>query len=193
MSSLSFLVIVLGADIAAPPGVGAAPVAAEATLSQRLASLEAALAKEERHFQIWRWSWTATYAALTVGSLVAVPFVAKEARVDYYTAAVTSAAAVVPTLLFVQPPPPAYLPGAEAPARLRLAEQRLAEVAAYQREARTWKVHVINIAVNAATSAFLGFGFDRWKSAALNFVAGTALGELQILTHPNQARHLLSH
>lgn len=188
---MAHLVALVGGLLAAQPtvpgGPGSSALAVQSPLSQRLATLEAALSGEERRFQTWRWSWAATYAALAAGNLIALPFVSRQARIDYYTGAVTSAAAVAPTLLFMQPAPPSFHEGATADTRLEEAEARLAEVAQYQRDARGWKVHALNVAINAAVSAFLGFGFDRWQAAGINLVGGTALGELQILTHPDRA------
>jgi hypothetical protein len=172
---------------AATPTIQAA--AAPPAAGLRLVPIDVVLAREERRFVIWRWTWTATYAAFALGSIAALPLVDRESRIDFYTGAVTSTLAIVPTLLFRQPSPPAPSYGSpgddDAAGRLRLAEARAIEIAAYQRAARGPAAHIVNLAFNAAVSLFLGLGFDRWPSAGLNFVGGTILGEAQIYTHPS--------
>jgi hypothetical protein len=66
-------------------------------------------------------------------------------------------------------------------------EATYAQVVAFQRGARTWPMHVINVLFNAGVSAFLGFGYGRWQSAGLNLIVGSAIGEAQIFTQPQGA------
>jgi hypothetical protein len=154
--------------------------------SLRAAALESTLASEQRRFEIWRWSWTAAYGALTVGSLALVPSTPKADRVDLYTGAVTSAIAIAPPFLFPQPTP-ACPPG---PGQLECAQAALDQVAAFQREGRGLLMHAINLAYNAVAAGFLAIGYGRWRSAALTFAGGFALGELQIFTQPQGAARL---
>jgi hypothetical protein len=159
-------------------GVGR-PVAADQTID-----VEARLAQQERAFQRWRWAWAGIYSALTVGNLALVPFTARKDRIDLYVGAATSVIGVPPLFLFTQPrlgEKPCAL------ARLTCAEQKLGEVAAFQRDARGWLSHAATFAVNAAGAAVLGFGYDRWRSAALSFGIGMAIGEVQIFTAPRGA------
>jgi hypothetical protein len=156
----------------------ARPVAADQTRE-----VEARLAQQERSFQRWRWAWAGIYSALTIGNLALVPFTARKDRIDLYVGATTSAIGIPPLFLFPQP----RLGEPCGAARLTCAEQKLTAVAAFQREARGWVPHVATFAVNAAAGAVLGFGYQRWRSAALAFGAGMAIGEVQIFTAPRGA------
>lgn len=135
------------------------------------------LSLEEAKFRRWRAAWTVTFSALAVGNLALVPAVRREDRIDFYVGAATSAAAIPLTLAFRQPEPAPFID--------RDAAWRA--VGDYQRGAHSWPMHAINLAFNAAVSAFLGFGYGRWPSAAANLVVGTAMGEYQIYTHPDGA------
>lgn len=151
----------------------------------QVAAVEARLEQQDRAFTRWRWGWAATFAALTAANLAFVPVVPRQDRIDLYVGAATSAIAIPPVFLLSQPSPRAGEPCAGE--RLACARARLGEVAAFQRAARGWPMHLINLAFNAAAGAFLGFGYERWPSAVLTFGVGAALGELQILTHPSGA------
>jgi hypothetical protein len=148
-------------------------------------AVEARLAQQERAFQRWRWAWVGIYTGLTVGNLVLAPFTARRDRIDLYVGAASSAVAIPPLFIFTQPrldEPPCALES-----RLACAEQKLYDVAAFQREARGWVPHVATFVVNAAAGAVLGFGYGRWRSAALTFGIGMAIGEVQIFTQPRGA------
>jgi hypothetical protein len=174
------------AAVALAPGSARAQPAPALDASLRAAALEATLDSEERRFAIWRWSWTAAYGVLTLGSLALVPSTPRADRVDLYTGAVTSALAIAPPFLFPQPvhrcPP--------GPGRLACSQAALDQVAAFQREGRGLLMHAINVAYNALAAGFLAIGYGRWRSAALTFAGGFALGELQIFTQPQGAARL---
>jgi hypothetical protein len=172
--------------VLAPGSARAQPTALDESL--RAAAIEATLDSEQRRFEIWRWSWTAGYGALTVGSLALVPSTPPADRVDLYTGAVTSALAIAPPFLFPQPAHSCQ-PG---PERLACAQATLDRVAAFQREGRGLLMHAINLAYNALAAGFLAIGYGRWRSAALTFAGGFALGELQIFTQPQGAARLQS-
>ena len=144
----------------------------------------------------WNWGWAAGIAASGVGSLVAVPFVAPENRVDYYTGAVLAGAGTLPFLLA----PPDVIdnsrelhaklmaapPGtdAEVCAMLGDAESRLVRDARNERLMSGWWAHAANAAINAGAFFFLGFGYHHWLSGALNGGIGFAIGEAVIFTQP---------
>src|SRR3954447_25664830 len=78
----------------AAPGAGC-PVPSEADPSlaniaarERLAWIDGHLGAEAHRARWWTWGWGGGVAAGGVASLVAVPFVVPENRVDYYTGAV---------------------------------------------------------------------------------------------------------
>ena len=182
----------LAACLVGAPAVGLAPGSARAQPapaldeSLRAAALETTLDTQGRQFAVWRWSWTAAYGALTLGSLALVPSTPGPDRVDLYTGAVTSALAIAPPFLFPQPghscPP--------GPGRLACAQAALDRVAAFQRDGRGLLMHAINLGYNALAAGFLAIGYGRWRSAALTFAGGFALGEVQIFTQPQGAARL---
>jgi len=152
----------------------------------RLAELQTLLAREERNFELWRWSWTIGYGMLSAVNLYFVPTAPREDRIDLYVGAGASALALAPLLLWSQPE---YRPtdAACSASPLACAENTWRRVATFQRESQGLMVHVINFAYNAAVGALLGFGYGHWRAAALNFGVGSALGEVQILTQPTRA------
>jgi hypothetical protein len=149
------------------------------------AELEARLVQQDQAFTRWRWGWAATFATLTVANLALVPVVPRDVRIDLYVGTTTSALAIAPLFLLSQPSLDSGPPCAGA--RLPCARAKLDEVARFQRAARSWPVHLLNVVFNAAAGAVLGFGYDRWASAAVTFGVGVAIGELQIFTHPRGA------
>jgi hypothetical protein len=178
--------LVVAPAVALTSGAARAQPAPALDEALRAAALEATLDAEGRRFAIWRWSWTAAYGALTLGSLALVPGTPRADRVDLYTGAVTSALAIAPPFLFPQPAPSCR----GAPARLACTRAALDQVAAFQREGRGLLMHAINLAYNGLAAGFLAFGYGRWRSAALTFAGGFALGELQIFTQPRGAARL---
>jgi hypothetical protein len=154
---------------------------------QRLAVLTDFLDGEERRFETWRWGWVAGFAALAAANLAVAPALPKESRIDAWTGAACSAVALPPLFIFRQPDPSRCAASGPTENRLRCAEATLSAVARSQRAARSWPMHAVNIGFNLAVSAFLGLGYGRWRSAALNLGGGTLVGELQILTHPRSA------
>ncbi len=64
------------------------------------------------------------------------------------------------------------------------AERRLERDAWSERRGTGPAMHVATILVNVAAALALGILFDRWTSAEINLFAGTAVGELQVLTEP---------
>jgi hypothetical protein len=178
--------IALTTALVIAPGRASAQPATALDQSLRAAALEAALDSEAHRFATWRWSWTAAYGALTLGSLALVPRTAREDRVDLYTGAVTSALAIVPPFVFGQP----VRACPSGPGRLTCAQATLDEVAAYQRDGRGLLMHAINLAYNALAAGFLAIGYRRWGPAAVTFAGGFALGELQIFTQPDGAARL---
>ncbi len=71
--------------------------------------------------------------------------------------------------------------------RLRFATQTLDQVADAQALATSWMSHVGNVLVNGGLGLGLGLGFDRWRSAFILGVGGTAVGEVMTLTRPRGA------
>lgn len=176
---------------AAAPGLG------DVDPARRFSWIDAQLTSGRRTARIWTFSWGGGIAAAGIGSLLAVPFVAPENRVDWYTGAV-SAGVGVATLVIV---PPAVLrtapelqsqiantpPGADLCPLLRVAEADLARVARDEERQGAWYVHLGNVLFNLGLGLFLGLGYHHWEAGAINAAAGAAVGEALILTRPTAA------
>jgi hypothetical protein len=162
----------------------------------RLEWIDQRLTHEAHRMSLWNWGWAIGIGASGAGSLAAVPFVAPENRVDYYTGAALAAAGVIP---FVVAPPTVIHDGHELHAKLLAAPPGTdAEVCALLSDAETrlvrgarnehllsgWWSHAANVAINTGAFLFLGFGYHHWLSGALNGGAGFIIGETVILTQP---------
>jgi hypothetical protein len=164
----------------------------------RLQWIDLRLSHEAHRMSWWNWGWAIGIGASGAGSLAAVPFVAPENRVDYYTGAALAGAGILP---FVLAPPDvihdghelhakllAAPPGtdAEVCAMLTDAETRLVRGARNERLLSGWWSHAANVAINAGAFFFLGFGYHHWLSATLNGAAGFVVGEAVIFSQPRQ-------
>ena len=178
----------------APPDAGAALAATDGRV--RLEWIDRRLAREAHRMSWWNYGWAVGIGASGVGSLAAVPFVAPENRVDYYTGAVLAAGGVIP---FLVAPPDVIANSRELRAKLVLtppgtdtevcalladAEHRLVQDARNERLLSGWWSHAANAAINAGAFFFLGFGYHHWLSGALNGGIGFAIGETVIFTQP---------
>lgn len=175
----------------------AAPALAAVDPGRRLTFIDARLTSAEHDARIWTYGWGIGFAAAGLGSLAAVPFVAPQNRVDYYTGAV-SAGVGVATLIIVPPEvldaAPALRaeiarspPGAAPCALLGAAEDHLVRVARDEERQGAWYVHLGNVVFNVGVGLFLGLGYHHWAAGAINAGVGTAVGEALILTRPTAA------
>jgi hypothetical protein len=173
------------------------PLLAGVDSTRRLEFIDARLTSAERKARIWTYGWGGGIAAAGIGTLVAVPFVAPENRVDWYTGAV-SAGVGVATLIIV---PPVVLdaapalraqiasaaPGTNVCPLLQGAEADLVRVARDEERQGGWYVHLGNVLFNVGLGLFLGLGYHHWEAGAINAAVGTAVGEALILTRPTAA------
>lgn len=184
------------ADTRCPAPEGAGEVVAATDGRVRLEWIDERLSREAHRMSWWNWGWAAGIGASGVGTLVAVPFVAPENRVDYYTGAALAGIGVIP---FLVAPPDVIHDGRELHAMLvagppgtdvevcRMladAEARLVRDARNERLLSGWWSHAANLALNAGAFLFLGFGYHHWESGAINGAAGFVIGETVIFTQP---------
>jgi hypothetical protein len=182
-----------------PTPAAAGPQLAGVDPTRRLAFLEERLTYAEHKARLWTFGWGGGIAAAGIGSLVAVPFVAPENRVDWYTGAVSAGvgvaaiAIVPPVVLETAPALRADIASATLPADvcslLATAESDLVRVARDEERQGAWYVHVGNVLFNVGLGLFLGLGFHHWEAGAINAAVGTAVGEALILTRPTAAIH----
>jgi hypothetical protein len=135
-----------------------------------------------------------------VASLIAVPFVPTEQRVDWYASAISAGIGVLPFLLM---PPRAIgdsnhlqrerqlAPATPTPQQLcpllADAEARLTRGAEEQRQQQAWWVHAANLGFNLGVFLVLGLGYGHWTAGAINGGAGAVVGEAIILTRPTSS------
>ena len=176
-----------------PVPAGAAPALGARSDRERLDFLRDRLDREQARVRTWNWSWRAAYGALVVGQAIPGALVHDRGlRIDL----LWGAASAVPGLLFMtfaplELDPPAAPDGSCA--TLEREEQRLASAARAEAGNVDWTFHAGNLAINAAFALVLGLGYGRWQSAALNFVPGFLIGELNALTQPRRAPDDLAH
>jgi len=162
--------------------------------ARRLSWISERLTHAEKNARLWTFGWGGGIAAAGVGSLVAVPFVTSESRVDWYTGAVSAGVGVAafviapPAILRDAPALRAEIARASADADLcpllAAAEARLVHDARDEERQGRWYVHVGNLVFNAGLGLFLGLGYHHWGAGAINAVAGAAVGEAIIFTQP---------
>jgi hypothetical protein len=187
-----------GAETRCPKPTGAEPALAATDGRVRLEWIDRHLSREARRMSYWNWGWAIGIGASGVGSLIPVPFVAPENRIDYYTGAVLAALGVLP---FVLAPPDVIRDGRELHAHLLVtpldtdaqvcvmlldAERRLVDDARDERLLSGWWSHAANVAINTGAFLFLGLGYHHWLSGAITGGVGIVIGEAVILTQPVQ-------
>ena len=177
-----------------PEGAAAALAATDGRL--RLEWIDQRLSHEAHRMSRWNYGWAIGIGASGIGTLIAVPFVDPDDRVDYYTGATLAAIGVLPFLLA---PPDVIQDGRELHAKLRDfpprsdaavcemlgdAERRLVEDARNERLLSGWWSHAANLAINTGAFLFLGLGYHHWLTGAINGGAGFVIGEAVIFTQP---------
>ncbi len=144
------------------------------------------LRDEARSARTWRYTWSGVNAGLMVGAFVAVPLVDKESRPDWIVSGVGSGVTVLATWFF-----PLRVESAADELEALPADQRSRHFARLRLESAddeharvTWPWHLVNFGLSAAAGSIIAFGYGHYASGLVTTVAGTALGEAQILTQP---------
>jgi hypothetical protein len=163
----------------------------------RLSWIDQRLSETARTARVWTWGWGGGIAAAGVGSLVPIPFVRADNRIDWYTSAFSAAVGVVPFLfspLSVTRDAPELRrltvrlqPGDDACPLLAEAERMLVRNAENQSRGRAWWLHAANLAFNTGITLFLGVGYGHWSAGLINGLSGAAVGEAIIFTQPRQS------
>lgn len=179
------------------------PALGDVDPARRLAWIDGHLSHAEKNARLWTFGWGGGIAAAGIGSLAAVPFVAKESRVDWVTGAVSAGVGVAafviapPALLHDAPALRAEIARRRSDAAaaaadadtdvcplLAAAEARLVHDARDEERQGRWYVHVGNLVFNAGLGLFLGLGYHHWGAGVVNALAGAAVGEAIIFTRP---------
>ncbi len=164
----------------------------------RLEWIDGRLSREAPRMKLWNWGWAIGIGGAGLGTLVAVPFVSRDSRIDYHTGAGAAAIGVAP---FILSPPRVIDDARTLRARLEIAapqtddqvckllaeaEEMLVRDARNEHATSAWWAHAGNLAFNAAITLFEGFGFHRWSGGLINGISGLAVGEAVILSQPTR-------
>ena len=179
----------------APPA-GGDPGLAVVDGRDRIHWIDTRLARTASRGRFWARGWAIGVGAAGVASLVPVPFVAADDRVDWYTSAVSAAVGVIPLWasplsvtrdapkLHAQIAASKWSDDDQVCALLVDAEQKLVADAANQKWQQGWWIHAGNMAFNTGVMLFLGLGYHHWSSGIINGVLGAGVGEAIIFTQP---------
>ena len=163
----------------------------------QLASHWRALESEELHARLWYWGWSGFLGTVVVTEVVIAATTTNQgAKINAYYNIGFSGAGMLAVLLF--PPAAAYgldairaMPedtDAHRAAKARALDALFERAASGERWYRSPWNHVLGLTVNAGLSAILYFGYKLGGRALLTLVAGSAIWEAQIWTHPTAAR-----
>jgi hypothetical protein len=156
-----------------------------------------AVEEEELHARLWYWGWSGFLGAVVAAEVVIAATTENQgAKINAYYNIGFSGAGMLAVLLF--PPPAAFGLDAIRGMPEDTEEQRAAKgralrelfdrAAKQERFYRSTLNHVIGLTVNASLAAILYFGYKLGGRALLTLVAGSAIWEAQVWTHPAAAR-----
>lgn len=154
-----------------------------------------ALVRGERQSHYWQYGWSGIYAV----SLAKDAYLASEAddrddRFDARVGTVKSALALGGMFIDRQPHPEARreFERLEAAGNIEQARALMLEVAAEERERRSWQARLDSLVVNTLGGLTIGVGDDRPRDGFISFATGMLVSELQLRTQPTQAGHALN-
>ncbi|MCE8004519.1 hypothetical protein [Billgrantia ethanolica] len=164
------------------------PLALAQQSSQEYQAYEDALARGERHANVWQYGWAGVYAStLAVNVYQASESDSRDTRYDARVGTVKSALALAGTLMDRQPHPAARRQLREGDGDMESARRLLHEVAAEERQRRSLEARLGSLLVNTASGLLIGVGDGRGRDGAINFATGMLVSELQLQTQPRQA------
>lgn len=156
--------------------------------TQEYQAYEDALARGERHANVWQYGWAGIYATtLAVNVYQASEASDRDDRYDARVGVVKSALALAGTLRDRQPHPAAYRELREGDGNIESARKLLHAVAEEERQRRSLEARLGSLLVNTASGLLIGLGDGRGRDGAINFATGMLVSELQLQTQPRQA------
>ena len=161
----------------------------------RIAWIQARLAHTAHSATLWLRGWEIGIATAGAINLALIPILGDthDHRVVFGIGAASAAIGLIPFIVR----PPRVIADDHAVATLAAtstdrcavlaeAERRLAASATAQRQQRAWYVHVGNVAFNAGLTLVFG-AFGHWDAGIASGIAGAAVGEAIIFTHPSDS------
>lgn len=156
--------------------------------TQKYQAYADALARGERHANVWQYGWAGIYATtLAVNVYQASEASDRDDRYDARVGVVKSALALAGTLRDRQPHPAAYRELREGDGNIESARKLLHAVAEEERQRRSLEARLGSLLVNTASGLLIGLGDGRGRDGAINFATGMLVSELQLQTQPRQA------
>ncbi|MFQ3790004.1 hypothetical protein [Halomonas sp. A29] len=166
----------------------ASPLALAQSAEGEYQAYEDALARGERHANVWQYGWAGIYASsLALNVYQASESDSRDTRYDARVGAVKSVLALAGTLMDTQPHPAANRELREGDGDIESARRLLHAVAAEERQRRSMQARLGSLAINAASGLLIGVGDGRGRDGAINFATGMLISELQLQTQPRQA------
>ncbi len=170
------------------PGLALAFPALAQPPSAEYQTYEDALARGERHANVWQYGWAGVYAStLAVNVYQASESDSRDTRYDARVGAVKSALALAGTLMDRQPHPAARRQLQDGDGDIESARRLLQAVAEEERQRRSLEARLGSLLVNTASGLLIGVGDGRGRDGAINFATGMLVSELQLQTQPRQA------
>lgn len=179
----------------AAAGLGLVPA------GQRLEYVRSELRHAARRSRIWSYLWLAFYGGGTTLELTLAAVVPRDARIDFYVGGAASVLGIgaqlvlAPRIIADQRALEARLalagPAGDTCALLADAERVLYRDAASEHEGGEPLLHGAVFLVNIAAGLVIGIFANRWPSALVQIFAGSAIGELTMLTQPTDSRDVL--
>ena len=174
------------------------PPNCEAADLQRFDYLTAAELRAYNKTDRWRSSWMTFYGALALGQLTySLSLDNRDRKVDVYTSAATAIVGFVAIarLPLLTPAKHEHFQNrfrqtadkSSKCLQLGELEQDFANIAAGERQGKSFKRHASAVAFNVGVALFLGFGFHHWRTAVVKTITGIAISELAIYSQPTLA------
>jgi hypothetical protein len=195
--------IVLVAALLAAPGVkalecpamqGIPPELSQIDAQKRLDFIRSRLDRSAYNLGIWKWTWTGVFAGITIGQGIATKTDSELSQVKWAVGTAVSGIGLIGTLIgkhralndapVLDATPDGATPAATCYA-LAKAEEFLIRDAEDDHHAKWGPLnHLLNGGLNLVAGLVLGIFFHQWGNGLTQFVAGTAVGELQIFVQP---------
>jgi hypothetical protein len=177
------------------PIKGGVPELGKVDAEVRLRFLRDRLRYAARRTRIWSYTWTGIYSTLMVGQLALMDPHDRNSLIDNGIGAGASLIGVLSIALIPQSVMSDQWwlerrlkhakPGTDVCALLAEAEGLLIRDAKSSAFGKSPLTHAGNFAINIGLGFVLGFGFGHWNQAAIQGLTGIAVGEIMIISQPN--------
>jgi hypothetical protein len=177
------------------PITGGTPELGRIDASVRLRFLRDRLRLAAHRTRIWTWTWAGIYSSLTVGNLALMAGTDRSGLIDDGVGAGASFVGILAIALspqkvigdqyWLERRLRTAPPGTDVCALVADAERLLLRDAKSSAFGKSALTHAGNFVFNIGIGFLLGFAFDHWKQAAIQGLVGIAVGEVMILSQPN--------